>query len=107
MSHLNLRWYIMAVVFMLALAVAPTVLWAHGGHINFIHACINPSGVTRIVGANDNCNPSETAIHWSIATTLEGLVPRRVYAANLGSNFVSVIDPAHALHSEDASLLSH
>jgi hypothetical protein len=32
-----------------------------------IYACVNPSGLTRIVGAPGNCHPSEKSVQWDPA----------------------------------------
>lgn len=46
----------------------PTAAIADGGDPNLIHSCVNPSGLTRIVGSNDVCGSNETAAHWPKAT---------------------------------------
>jgi hypothetical protein len=43
-----------------------TVAYAHGGDSSFIHACVDPKGAIRIVGANDTCLKKETALDWNI-----------------------------------------
>jgi uncharacterized protein YjbI with pentapeptide repeats len=42
---------------------------AHGGNLNFIHACVKTSnGSLRIIGANDTCSTGETALDWHKGT---------------------------------------
>ena len=48
----------------LASSIVTTIL-AHGGDTNFIHGCIRPLGLLRIIGANDNCAQNETALDWN------------------------------------------
>ncbi len=45
-----------------------TWVFAHGGDVNLIHACVNDKGSVRIVDANDNCEASkkETPLDWGI-----------------------------------------
>lgn len=43
-----------------------TMVLAHGGNLNFVHACVRTSnGSIRIVGANDTCSAGETSLDWS------------------------------------------
>ena len=43
-----------------------TYVLAHGGNLNFIHACVRTTGgAIRIVWANDTCNSNETPLDWS------------------------------------------
>ncbi len=37
-----------------------------------IYACVNPSGLTRIVGAPGDCHPSERSVQWEAAGSSEG-----------------------------------
>ena len=50
------------------LLAAPSLAWSHAGNTSadVIHACINPTTVTRVVGVNGSCLRGETALHWSI-----------------------------------------
>ena len=44
-----------------------TYTFAHGGDTNLIHGCVRKiTGVLRVVGANDTCLPTETALDWNI-----------------------------------------
>src|SRR6266496_3127421 len=53
-----------------ALLGAAGLVFAHGGDTSKIHSCVktaNPNkGTIRIVGANDTCGSSETALDWNI-----------------------------------------
>ena len=52
---------------MLGGAGAVRLASAHGCDTTPIHACVNSSdGTLRIVGANDTCKKSETALDWNI-----------------------------------------
>lgn len=61
-----LRRGIPVMVLVSLLLVARTDVQAHGGDASLVHGCVNKnSGRARIVGANDECLPSESAVHWS------------------------------------------
>lgn len=45
---------------------APAPGGADGGDPSLIHACVNPSGLTRTLAPGDDCRPNETPVHWSI-----------------------------------------
>jgi uncharacterized protein YjbI with pentapeptide repeats len=46
---------------------AVSYVYAHGGDLSLIHACVRTSnGSIRIVGANDACNSNETTLDWNI-----------------------------------------
>lgn len=51
-------------VLLFALLAMPTVVGADGGDPNVVHACVNPSGLTRIVGPDDACGTNQTSVHW-------------------------------------------
>lgn len=43
------------------------VVYAHGGDVTLVHACVNNgNGLVRIVDPNDSCRDSENAVDWSI-----------------------------------------
>lgn len=42
----------------------PSTAVADGGDPFLVHACVNPSGLTRIVGPNDLCGSNEQTVHW-------------------------------------------
>jgi len=47
-------------------STATTIVLAHGGNTNYIHACVkNSNGSVKIVGTNDACASGETALDWS------------------------------------------
>ena len=51
----------------IAVILSGTVVLAHGGDVNLIHACVNQqSGAIKIVGANGSCKQGETALDWAI-----------------------------------------
>lgn len=55
------------VVVALALGLgSPLVALADGGDPSVIHACVNPSGLTRIVTPAESCRSNETPVHWAI-----------------------------------------
>ena len=42
----------------------PSAAVADGGDPFLVHACVNPSGLTRIVGPDDACGTNQTPVHW-------------------------------------------
>jgi hypothetical protein len=51
----------------LAVLVPAPAAFAHGGDVNAIHACVmKPGNALRVVGPNENCKATETAIDWAI-----------------------------------------
>ncbi len=48
-------------------AVMDQAVSAHGGDPSLIHACVNPGGQVRVVGANDSCKQNEAAVDLSQA----------------------------------------
>lgn len=49
------------------LTSAVSFVYAHGGDLNLIHACVRTNnGSLRIIGANDDCNANETNLDWNI-----------------------------------------
>jgi uncharacterized protein YjbI with pentapeptide repeats len=47
-------------------SLTTTLVLAHGGDTNLIHACYNNStGAVKIVGENDSCAGGETALDWN------------------------------------------
>lgn len=79
-----------ALVVLLSALLLPPVLAsrseADGGDRSVIHACVKvQQGTTRIVGANDRCGPSETAVHWNITGPQEPADPA-------GAAFLQVVD---------------
>ena len=55
-----------------ALLGTATMVNADGGNQSLIHACVNPSGLTRLVGASEKCSPSERPYHWPASGTEGG-----------------------------------
>ena len=45
----------------------PAMAGSDGGDAGLIHACVNPSNLTRIVDANDACRHNERSVHWPAA----------------------------------------
>lgn len=43
-----------------------TMVSAHGADITKIHACVKNNGEIRIVGANESCKDSQSALDWNI-----------------------------------------
>lgn len=66
MQALRLRKVGVVVVVLAALLATSALVLAHGGDGNLIHACVNPAGQLRIIGANDTCKSQETALDWGI-----------------------------------------
>ncbi len=60
-----LMWAVPVVLLPAALFGTPTN--ADGASPNVIYACVNPSGLTRIVGANEKCHPSEKLVKWDVS----------------------------------------
>jgi hypothetical protein len=70
----NLLLIVVACVFGFIGAVAGTMVSAHGGDNNLIHACVrNSSGAIRIVDANASCAGNETPLDWNRAVTGGGV----------------------------------
>ncbi len=55
---------VMGVVLVVLSSAVPGTTRADGGDPNLVHACVNPSGLTRIVGPPDPCRPNEETFHW-------------------------------------------
>ena len=55
-----------AALLIVALLATSALVLAHGGDGSLIHACVNPAGQIRIIGANDTCKNQETALDWGI-----------------------------------------
>ena len=56
-----------AAAFVTGTITTTTLVFAHGGDLGFIHACVNKvNGQTRIVGASDTCKNNENPLHWGI-----------------------------------------
>jgi hypothetical protein len=52
---------------LLAVAGAASIVSAHGGDTNLVHACVKEAnGFVRIVGADEDCNQNEYALDWGI-----------------------------------------
>lgn len=78
--------------FFLGILVATVItnVYAHGGSLNLIHACVkNTNGSLRIVDANTTCNNGETALDWNtqgvpgLGTFLDNLSGVDLSAADL------------------------
>jgi len=66
MQALQFRKVGVVVVVLAALLTTSALVLAHGGDGSLIHACANPAGQIRIIGANDTCKNQETALDWGI-----------------------------------------
>ena len=66
-SETSKRIVVLVVVAALLLIGGSTWVFAHGGDVNLIHACVNnSSGTLKIVGPNASCKNNETALDWGI-----------------------------------------
>src|SRR2546425_860748 len=67
MTSRRLKASTMAGIIALTISLSPWIVSAHDGDLTVIHACVQAaSAQTRIVGPNDECRQTETAVHWSI-----------------------------------------
>jgi len=64
--------WVIPVIALLALLGTATVVNADGGNPDQIHVCVNPSGLTRVVGAKEKCHPSERSVHWDASGSQGG-----------------------------------
>jgi len=58
---------LVAIALTLLGAYLPVPAAADGGNSNLVHACVTRFGQVRIVGPNDNCDPGERSMHWTLA----------------------------------------
>ena len=66
-SETSKRIVVLVLVAALLLVGGSTWVFAHGGDVNLIHACVNnSSGTLKIVGPNASCKNNETALDWGI-----------------------------------------
>ncbi|MBI2987964.1 MAG: hypothetical protein HYY45_14465, partial [Deltaproteobacteria bacterium] len=68
MEQTKMSRVLLGLVIFVALLGVPMMASADGGDTSLVHACVNPSGLTRIIGPNDSCSSSETPTHWSSTT---------------------------------------
>jgi len=66
---LMLIWMISLVLIPAALLGTPTMVYA--AEVTQIKLCVNPSGLTRIPGANERCRPSEKLVQWDVSGSQE------------------------------------
>ncbi len=65
MTRSATRWLLLGSAFVLALVGVTPRVYAHGGDLTLIHACVNKSsGEIKIVGASASCKNHETAVDW-------------------------------------------
>ena len=50
---------VIGVLLVVAFWAVPSIAGADGGDPFLVHACVNPSGLTRMVGPNDVCRSNE------------------------------------------------
>jgi hypothetical protein len=65
---LMLIWVIPVLLIPAALVGSPTMVNAAAGS----QICVNPSGLTRIIGANEKCRPSERLVPWDTSGSQGG-----------------------------------
>jgi len=58
---------LVAISFVAGSIMTGTLVYAHGGNLSFIHACVSKDGQMRIVGASTTCKSSEKPLDWNIA----------------------------------------
>jgi hypothetical protein len=80
---------VLGAAFVLALAWATPVVYAHGGDTTLIHACVmNNNGNVRIVGANTSCRNNETAVDWPGTSATPGQGSIMVHSGGIPSDAV-------------------
>jgi len=55
---------VIGMLLVVAFLAVPSITRADGGDPFLVHACVNPSGLTRIVGPDDTCGTNQTPVHW-------------------------------------------
>ena len=67
---LMLIWAIPVLLVLAALLGTPTMV--NAAEVSQIKLCVNPSGLTRIPGANERCRPSEKLVQWDVSGSQDG-----------------------------------
>lgn len=66
---LMLIWVIPVLLIPAALVGSPTMI--NAAEVTQIKLCVNPSGLTRVPGANERCRPSEKLVQWDVSGSQE------------------------------------
>ncbi len=67
---LMLIWVIPVLLIPAALVTSPTMV--NAAEVSQIKLCVNPSGLTRVPGANETCRPSEKLVKWDLSGSQDG-----------------------------------
>ena len=57
---------LVAIAFVAGSIMTGTLVYAHGGNLSFIHACVNKDGDIKIVGASTTCKKDTKPLDWNI-----------------------------------------
>lgn len=65
MEQMKVSTILIGLAIFVALLGVPMLVSADGGDTSLVHACVNPSGVAKIITPDGTCSSSETPVHWS------------------------------------------
>jgi len=69
----------------LVIAGLPAAVLGDGGDPSLIHACVNPAGSVRIIGAAESCRRSESPVHWPAGGTAGQVCPSGQFVTGFDS----------------------